>query len=103
MKYVLTWTNRPGGSSADMEKSERRSLEVFGKWSPAADLTFHQFTQRVDAEGGFAVVETDNPNSLLSECAKFSAWFVFQVHPVVDITDAVPVLSEALDFRESIS
>jgi hypothetical protein len=66
-------------------------------------VTFHQFLQRVDAEGGFAVVETDNPNSLLSDCAKFSAWFVFHVHPVVDITDAVPILNEALDFRESIS
>jgi hypothetical protein len=61
MKYVLSWTARSGGSPADFEIAERRSLDVFSKWSPAADVTFHQFVQRVDGEGGFAVVETGNP------------------------------------------
>jgi hypothetical protein len=102
MKYVMSWTARPGGSGAEIEKAERRSLDVFSKWSPSPDVTFHQFVQRVDGEGGFAVVETDNPAGMLSDCAKFGPWFSFQVFPVLDMMDSIPVINEALEFRESI-
>ena len=103
MKYVVSWTAREGGSAADIEVAERRSMEVFSKWAPDPSVTFHQFVQRVDGDGGFSVVETDNPEHLLADSAKFSPWFAFQVFPVVDMTDAVAVFNDALEFRDSIS
>ena len=31
MKYVLSWTNRLGGSSKENEESAKRALELFAK------------------------------------------------------------------------
>src|SRR6476620_3884947 len=78
MKYAMTWTNRLGGSGKDNEDAARRALELFSKWQPAAGTTFHQFVGRVDGEGGFAIVETDNPTELLTETLKFAPFNVFQ-------------------------
>ena len=103
MKYVVSWTARGSGSAAEMEVGERRSMEVFAKWAPDPSVTFHQFVQRVDGEGGFSVVETDNPETILADSAKFSPWFAFEVFPVVDMTDAVAVFNDAIEFRDSIT
>jgi len=58
---------------------------------------------RLDGEGGYAVVETDNPLNILDSAAKFGVWFKFEVTPVVDIMDGTPVAAQAIEFRDSIS
>jgi hypothetical protein len=103
MKYVVSWTPRSGGSPADTEIAEKRSLDVFSKWSPPEGVTFHQFLARLDTGGGYAVVEADNPLLVAEGPAKFSPWFDFTVTPVVDVTEGLPVLQEAIDFRDSIT
>src|SRR5438067_13321221 len=103
MKYVMSWTPRPGGSGADNEAAQRRALDVFSKWSPAVGVTFHQFLARLDDEGGFSVVETDDPRLVLSDTSKFAPWFEFHIFLVVDMQDAVPTFNVALDVRSSIS
>jgi len=103
MKFIVTWTARDGGSGADNEASIKRNLQVFGKWSPPQGDVFHQFLTRLDGEGGYAVVETDNPLNILDSAAKFSPWFKFEVIPVVDIMEGTPVAAQAIEFRESIS
>jgi hypothetical protein len=103
MKFLVSWTARDGGSAAEIETAARRNLQVFSKWSPPADQTFREFLARVDGTGGYAVIETDNPLSLADSSAKFAPWFEFQVVPVLDITDAVPLATEAIDWRDSIS
>jgi len=57
---------------------------------------------RVDGEGGFAVIETDNQAGLLDGVSKFLTWLEFDIVPVVDITDAVSVLAAGAEYRESI-
>ena len=103
MKFVVTWKPRSGGSSAENEESLRRNLQVFSKWTPPSDITFHQFVGRLDGEGGFAVVECDNVKSLMDGPSKFSPWFEFNTIPVADIQDTVPSGQEGIDFRDSIS
>ena len=102
-KYLVTWTARSGGSGRDNEAASERSLQLFSKWSPPADSTFHQFLTRLDGNGGAAVVETDNPLSVLEGPSKFGPYFEFSVIPVVDITDGVAVGQEGNEFRASIS
>ena len=102
-KYLVTWTARTGGSGAENEAAVERSLQLFSKWSPPGDSTFHQFLQRLDGNGGAAVVETDNPLSVLEGPSKFGPYFDFQVTPVVDIMDGVSVGQEGIEFRNSIS
>lgn len=102
MLYMTSWTMKPGGSAAENEESAKRALAVFSKWSPAAGQDFKVFVQRVDGRGGYALVETDDPKALLEDHMKFSAFMDFDVHPVVDMTEAVPVFNEAIEFLDSI-
>jgi hypothetical protein len=102
MKYLVSWTPRAGSSGAEAEADEKRSLQLFGKWSPPADATFHQFVSTLTG-GGYAVVETDNPLSVAEGPAKFGAYFDFKVEPVVDIMEIIPLGQEAIDFHDSIS
>lgn len=103
MKFLVAWKPRGGGSSADNERDVARSLQVFSKWSPSPKATFHQFLTRLDGEGGYAVVESDDPAALLEGPSKFAPWFEFTLTPVMDIMEGVPVFGEAIEFRRSIS
>jgi hypothetical protein len=103
MKYVMTWTPRMGGSAEENEAAARRGLELFSKWQQPASSTFHQFVGRVDAGGGFAVVETDNPADLLDGTAKFATLNEFQLYPVVDVADWMQSAQQGVEFRASIS
>ena len=100
MKYVLQWTTRPGGSGQENLASLKRSLEVFGKWTPSANML--QFVSRVDGRGGFAVAETDDPAALAKDCAIFTPYLDFTVHPVLDIQQGVTVLQAGVDYNETV-
>jgi hypothetical protein len=102
MKFVVTWKVRSGASAADNEAAAARTLEVFGKWSPPSDETFHQFLGRLDGTGGFAVVETDNPDSLAEAPSKFGTYLDFEIIPVNDISETTRLLGEGVEFRKSI-
>jgi Protein of unknown function (DUF3303) len=98
MKFVLAWRPHAGGSAQENLASMKRSLEVFSKWTPS--MTVHQFVSRVDAQGGFAVGESDDPAAIARDCAIFSPYLEFEVHPVMDIEDGAAVLTAAVDFNE---
>ncbi|MCV7060582.1 DUF3303 domain-containing protein [Mycolicibacterium vaccae] len=102
MKYAMTWTSRLGAAGKDNEEALRRALELFSKWQPPAGTTFHQFVGRVDGEGGFAIVETDNGTELLAETMKFSPFNSFQIHPVVDMDQWAQAAQQGIDYRNSI-
>jgi hypothetical protein len=103
MKYVISWTNRDGGSGAQNEEDAKRLLQLFSKWSPAPDATFHQFVERLSGDGGYAVVESDNPVAVMEGPSKFGSHLKFTIEPVVDIMESVQVGQEGIDFRDSIS
>jgi Domain of unknown function (DUF3303) len=100
MKYVISWTGRDVATS---EADAKRLMAIFGKWTPSEGATFHQFVGRVDNNGGFAVVETENPTDILRDVAKFEPWLRYEVVPVVDIQDLAAANDEAIAFRDSIS
>ena len=103
MKFVVAWTERAGGSAAENEAGAARVLEVFSKWSPPSDQTFHQFVVRADGRGGFAVVETDNLAGVALTNFKFDPFLEFAVYPVLDVQEATGLLTEAAEFRKSIT
>jgi len=100
MKYIISWTN---GATAVSETDAKRVLAIFGKWTPSPGATFHQFLGRVDNNGGFAVVETDDPMDILRDVTKFEPWLKYEVIPVVDIQDVAVAGSESIEFRDSVS
>jgi hypothetical protein len=103
MKYVVAWTSRLNGSAAENEHALRRGLSVFSKWTPPQTATYHQFVGRLDGNGGFAVVETDDPADLAEASSKFAFIAEFQIYPVADIAEAMQALQQGVEFRESIS
>jgi hypothetical protein len=99
MKYVVHWESR----QTESEELQARGLQVFSKWSPSEGATFHEFLGRVDARGGYAVVETDDPTLIAKDMSIFSAFFDMSVEPVLEIADIAAIGAEALEFRASIS
>ena len=102
MKYLVSFTFRQGGSPADNEAAVSRILELYGKWSPPPGATYLQLLNRVDSGGGYAVVEADNPADIAEATSKFAPYADWQVVPVMDVTDAVPIAQAAIEFRESV-
>ena len=97
MKFVIAWEDRGNAS----EELLARSLEVFGKWSPAQGTEFLEFVGRIDGRGGFAVVETDDTTLIARDMAIFSAFFDMSVYPVLDIQETARISGEAVEFRRS--
>lgn len=100
MKHLLAWKPRLGGSGPDNELAFDHALQTFGKWERPGDVVFHHFLQRLDSEGGFAIVETDNDLSLLHMTNKFVTWFEFTLTPVIEFEQGLPAFSEGLEFRK---
>lgn len=102
MKYVITWTPRPGGSAIDNEASSFRFLELMRHWSPSPDSTIHQFVLRIDGDGGFAVLESDNAATVARTLYKFSPHFQYTTYPVVDFDEGRQIADEAEAFHKSV-
>ena len=103
MKYVVAWKPRFGGSVAENEAAVARLLEVFSKWTPASDVTIHQFVLRVDGEGGFAVTESDDPASAARDISKFAPFLEYTIYPVLDVAEGAAILAEGVEWRKSIT
>jgi hypothetical protein len=99
MKYVVSWVYRANATEATVA----RSLQVFGKWTPAEGTTFKEFVQRVDGRGGYAVVETDDPSLIARDTALFGNFFDFTVEPVLEIAEGSAIGMEMVTLLESIS
>ena len=99
MKYVISWEALPNLT----EETAKRSLTVFSKWSPSHPEHFQAFLGRVDGNGGFAVVETEDPSEIARDTAPFTPWFEFHVYPCLEIADTAAIGGEAVAFLESVS
>ncbi|TKJ28336.1 DUF3303 family protein [Blastococcus sp. CCUG 61487] len=99
MKFLLAWKNRSAGSAEESLAAAKRSLELFSKWQPST--TVHQFVLTADAEGGYAIGETDDAAAIARDCAIFTPFLQFEVIPVVDVQEGVAILQQGIDFNES--
>jgi hypothetical protein len=102
MKLVLAYSNLTGGSVADNVEAAESAQKLLSKWAPSPSITILQWVQRCDADGGFAVVETDDMGALYKDLALWSPWLHFAVYPVLDIGDSTPLINEALATARSI-
>jgi Domain of unknown function (DUF3303) len=82
MKYMISWFERPQGSPAEYENTQKRILEVFSKWEAPANFKIESF---------------DDPLTVHKVCSTFPA-FEFQARPVIAVEDTVRVELEAIAF-----
>jgi hypothetical protein len=102
MKFVLCYTLRPGGSLEERVAAGEAAQKLLANWTPSETATIHQWLQRCDGTGGFAVVENDNEADLYRDLAVWSPWLDFEAVPVLDIADATPLNQEALQRVRSV-
>ena len=67
--------------------------------TPAASNIL-QFLAFADGTGCLSIVDTDDVSNILNDTTKFGPWLEFSVTPAMDITDAVPIYNEAIEFVE---
>lgn len=103
MLFQVNYATRAGGSAKENTESAKRALALFSKWSPPAGMEIKSFYARADGKGGSVVVETDDVKTLLDGPAKFGAVNEFEIVPVIEIAESVPILSEALAWTEAVS
>jgi hypothetical protein len=101
MKYHVSWTFRLGGSASENEAAAKRILALYSKWAPPKGTTYLQFLGRADGNGGYAVIETDNPAEV-ADVATFAPFAEWQIQPVLDIAEAVQIATKAIEFRDSV-
>ena len=101
-KYHMSWKTRANGSAQQNHDDGAALLAAFANWKAPADQEWLQFMSSIDGQGGFAVIETDNPASILAEVSKFSTWNEFTIDPVVDIGEGVALEAAGAEFRASI-
>ena len=102
MKFVLSYTLRPGASAADNVTSAEAAQKLLANWTPSPAATIHQWVQRCDGNGGFAVLETENAADLYKDLSVWSPWLEFQVYPVLDIVESMPINTEVLNVARSV-
>jgi hypothetical protein len=84
------------------EEGERRSLEVFQNWQPAAGAEFKGFYGYADNTGGIAIVEVDSAATLARITAPFIPWLSFTARPILPIEELAAIGGEAIAFRDGI-
>jgi hypothetical protein len=79
------------------------ALKRFLAWTPPAGYTINSHWSRADGMGGILIVESDSTATLLEASAPYSDVLDIEFIPLIDITEAVPILQSALSWRESVS
>jgi muconolactone delta-isomerase len=83
------------------ENAQKRILEVFGQWKAPANFKIEFFVVRVGEWGGHMLVDCDDPLTIHKVCSMLPA-FVFQVHPVIRVEDAVRGELEVIAWRDGL-
>ncbi len=103
MLFQVNYVTRASGSAGENEESAKRTQALFSKWSPPPGMEVKSFYARADGRGGTVMVETDDVKALVDGPAKFGTVNEFEIVPVIDISESVPILTEAIGWRDSIS
>ena len=78
----------------------RESLQVFTRWTPPAGFQFTLHLTRADGMGGLFVADITSHGALLEATSTFASYFNFEIWPVVDIMEAIPVLTASQDWLD---
>jgi hypothetical protein len=73
-------------------------LKRFQAWTPPAGFTFQGHWSRADGMGGMFVAEADNAAAALQATTAFSDLLEFELVPIVDIIEAVPLTAKVIDW-----
>jgi hypothetical protein len=82
------------------EETMKRSLALFTSWQPPFEFKSHWAL--ANGSGGIAIIEAQEAAVVLEGVSPFVPFFEFEVTPVVDIMDAVPIFMKVNAWRDSV-
>ena len=92
MKYMVEYTIRHAGKTNEESRHDTSTLTTaFSKWKPDEGLKIHAFVSKLDANGGYILLEADDPKIVAAFSAKFAAWNDSTIIPVMEVADAVQI------------
>ena len=92
MKYMIEYTIRAAGLTHDEGFAGSEALlTAFGKWKPEDGLTVQAFVSNLAGNGGYVLVEANDPKVIFTFVSKYNFWNDVNVVPVVDVGEAVPI------------
>jgi hypothetical protein len=98
MLFAITWVPTGGGT----EDRDKRTLSLFSKWQPPAEVQFKGFYDYADGTGGIAIVETASAEALLETTAPWAAFFQFTARPLVESEKGAGIFGKAIAWRDSV-
>jgi len=98
---MISWFERPQGSTAEKERAQKRMLELFGQWKAPKNFNIEVFLGRVGGQGGHMLGDCDDPAAVHKVCSTFPA-FEFLARPMIPVEDAVRGELEAIAWRDGL-
>ncbi len=72
-------------------------------WTPPTGFTFQSHYARADGNGGIFIAEAENAAAVFEASAAFSDLIEFEIVPVLDIAESVPLSIRTLEWIDSVS
>jgi hypothetical protein len=92
---------QPSTSRRTRAKTRRSARSnFFTNWTPPFEFKAHY--TRADGKGGIAIFDANEPTVILEGIAPFTTFFDFDVTPVTEVENAVPVFQRVNDWRDSV-
>ena len=79
------------------------ALKRFLGWTPPSGYEIRHHWSRADGMGGILIVESGSAAVMLEASAPYSDLLDIDFIPLVDIVEAVPILQNAMVWRDSVS
>ncbi|RQH15702.1 MULTISPECIES: DUF3303 domain-containing protein [Bradyrhizobium] len=103
MKYMIEYKVRHGQHYEQNFGAAEALLTAFGKWKPEDGLTIQAFVSNLMGDGGYVLVETNDPTVIVSFVSKFSYWNDAEVIPVIDVREAAATGAGSLEWARNAS
>ena len=84
------------------DEKQKRSLKLFGNWTPPAGYEIKSHYAFADGSGGIILAEVSTAAAAYESAAPWGPFFEFKIAPIVDIAESVPILQKVYGWRDSV-
>ena len=101
MFYMIEYSVRTSGlPDKDVFANSAALLAAFARWKPPAGVTILTHVMKLGCNGGWIFAKADDPKLIAGSVSPFTFWDAIEVHPVLDITDAIPIAQASLTWAQ---
>jgi Domain of unknown function (DUF3303) len=109
MKYMIEYTTRVSGLTCEESfKNSESLLKTWERWEEEAKsdlmsgLNVLNHVVKLGCNGGYVLVETDEPCDVAKFVSKFTFWAEPTINPVIEVDEAVPISFDSLAWAKGV-